>query len=56
MVIQICLNDDPRLTFDLFTARSICVSVHLYGENNENSVSQNVLKDWMAETYIEWSK
>ena len=43
-VIQICSNDDPRLTFDLFTAQSISVPTQLHWENIENSVSQNVLK------------
>ena len=39
-------NDDPRLTFDLFTAGQICVPIHLYGENVEKSFSQNVLKTY----------
>ena len=45
-VIQVCSNDDSRMTFDLFTARS---NLHLYafvwgkyGENIENSVSRNI--------------
>ena len=37
-------SDDPRLTFDLFMARSNLVPMHLYGENIEKSFSQNVLK------------
>ena len=28
-----CSNDDPRLTFDLLTARSNLLPMHLYGEN-----------------------
>ena len=40
-----CSNDDPRLTFDLFTGQGqICISMHLYGENVEKSFSQKVLK------------
>ena len=43
-VIQICSNDDPRLTFELFTAQSnLRLNAFLWG-NIENSVSLNVLK------------
>ena len=43
-VYQVCSNEDPRMTFDLFMARSNCVSVYLYRETVENSFSQNLLK------------
>ena len=42
-VYQVCSNDDPRLTFDLYTQGQLCIPMHLYGENIENSVSRNVL-------------
>ena len=42
-VYQVSLNDDRRLTFDLFTASQICVPIHLYRKNVEKSFSQNVL-------------
>ena len=40
-VYQVCPNHDPRLTFDLFTTRSICIPIFLYGENTEKLFSQN---------------
>ena len=43
-IIQVCSNEDQRLTFDLLRHGQICVPMHLYGENIENSVSQNVIK------------
>ena len=43
-VYQVCSNNDHRLTFDLFTARSnICPYTCIWG-NVEKSFSQNVLK------------
>ena len=41
-IYQVHSKDDLRVTFDIFTARSILCS-HLYGENVEKSFSQNVL-------------
>ena len=44
-VYQVCSNDDPRLTFDCLKRQGqIYIPMHLYGENIENSVSQNELK------------
>ena len=37
-------NDDPRMTFYLFMARSKCIPIYLYGEN-VLKYFQNVLKD-----------
>ena len=36
-VYQVCSNDDRRLTFDLLRQGQICVPVHLYRENSEQS-------------------
>ena len=42
-----CSNDDPRLTVDLFTARSnLRHHAFLYKENVKKSISQNVLKTY----------
>ena len=42
---EVCSNDDPRTTMNLFMARSnLCFHTILYGENVEESFSQNVLK------------
>ena len=30
---QICSNDDPRLSFDLFSVDQLCFPIHFYGEN-----------------------
>ena len=39
-VYQVCSNDNPRLTFDLNTARSnLCPCTFVYGENVEESFS-----------------
>ena len=43
-VRQICSNEDPMLTFDLFTVRSNLRPMHLHRENVEKSFSQNVLQ------------
>ena len=43
-VYQICSNNDPRLTFDLFMARSNLRSHAFVWENVEKSFSENVLK------------
>ena len=51
MVYQVCSNDNLMLTFDLLWQGQICIPVHLYGENVEKSVSQNVLKTWLKLTY-----
>ena len=41
---EVCSNDDPRQTFNLFIVRSNLHLCAYVGENIENSVSQNVLK------------
>ena len=43
-VIQVCSNDDLRLTFDLFKARSNLRSYAFVRENIENSVSQKYIR------------
>ena len=55
-VIQISSNDDPRLTFDFFTAMSNLHTYALYGENSENAVSQNVLKTRLKLTMYHQSR
>ena len=50
MVYQVCSNDDPRLIFDLFTARSNLRPYTFIWKNVEKSFSQNVLR-LMVETY-----
>ena len=52
-VYHVYSNKDRRLTFDLFTARSVCVPIHLYGKNVEKSFSHNILKS-NGLTYILW--
>ena len=42
--LQVCSNDDPRLTFDLFTPRSNLHPHAFVSENVEKSFSQNVFK------------
>ena len=54
MFYQVCSNDDPRMTVDLFLWQDqICIPILLYEENVEKSFSQNVLK---AEIYNVWLK
>ena len=45
MVYEVCSNDDYRLTFDLFRARSNLLLYTFIWENIEKSFSQNVLKN-----------
>ena len=48
---QVCSKDDRRLTFELFTARSSCISIDLYGgEKLKNHFFSMYLK-LMAATY-----
>ena len=43
-VYEVCLNDGRGMTFDLLWQGQICALIHLYEENVEKSLSQNVLK------------
>ena len=49
-----CSNDDRRLTFDFLRQGQIYISMHLYWESIEKSVSQNELRtnDWNLQSMI----